>query len=162
MKLRPALLFAAIAGVAFAFGLLLLEKCKPPAIPERDAARSAVVVASEAVRAFDVECARVVRATKDRALGEKCDAFYRPSRAALIAAANVVDAWASEPTRRDVTCTAVNVARELAVLSRELAGKGGKALPIVDDALRLVAFLGECRPVETDVLETVTDAGGDK
>lgn len=145
MKLRPALLFAALA---FVFGLLLLDGCKPPSIPERDAARAAVIVSAEAVRSVDVECARVVRATGDRELGEKCDAFYKPARASLVAAGVVVDAWASEETRRDVTCTAVNVARELAVLSRELAGKGGKPLPVVEDALRLVAFLGACHSLD--------------
>lgn len=161
MKTRPALVFAAIAGLAFAFGLLFLDGCKPPSVPEREAARAAVMVSAEAVHAFDVECARVVRATKDRELGEKCDAFYRRARPSLVATAVVVDAWSSPDTRADVTCVVVNTGHELALLARELAGKGGKALPLVDDALRLVSLLGECHPVETDAIEA-SDAGGDR
>lgn len=160
--MRSSLIFAGVALLVLAVAVLLLEGCKPASSPQRETARAAVTVAAEAVHALDVECARIVRARADRALGEKCDAFYRNARAVLVGSAHAVDAWAADDARRDVTCVVVNVARELAVLAREIAGKGGKPLAVVDDALSLAGTLGECHPVEADVLASSSDAGGDR
>lgn len=132
----------ALAVLIFA-ALAILSRCTPSTV-QREAARAAVVTLSAAVHEADVECARVVRATSDRALGERCDAGYVAARATLIVAATGVDAWSAPEARTHVTCAVVNVARELAIMSRVIAASGGRSLPIVDDAIALASSLGVC------------------
>lgn len=145
MRGRSALLFAGIGLLAAFVALFLLDGCRPASTPERETARAAVTLTSEAVKALDAECAAVVRLTEDRELGERCDDVYVSARAVLVGAAVGVDAWQDTTTRGDVTCVVVNVTRELAMLARELAGKSGRRmLATVEDAARFAALLGTC------------------
>jgi len=148
--MRAVLIFVGLALFGGMLAIALLDGCLPAKAPdvERETARAAVLTVAEAVRVVDVECARIVRATGDRELGAKCEAFHVPARAALVGAGSVVDAWGELEQRRGVTCAVVTVARDLALLAREMAGKGARALPVVSDALSLVGRLGSCSSPE--------------
>lgn len=141
---RAALL--AFGSLCFFIVVSLCLHCTPAqsADVQRETARAALLTAADAVHALDVECARVTRATGDKELAELCIASYKATRASLVGAALVVDAWGEAPTRANITCTAVNVGHELALLARAIAGKGGRELEVTADALALVAMLGGC------------------
>lgn len=158
MSLRSVALFAGLALIALV-AALSLEGCAGVKAPDvqREAARASLLTSAEAIKALDAECARVVRATKDRDLGERCDTFYRGARAVLVGAGTIVDAWAEGDTRQSITCTVVNVAHELALIAREVTTKGGKELAVVGDAIALAGRLGAC---ELDDLRLESGDGG--
>ncbi len=145
MRFRSLLVFAGFALIVgwILAGILAVSGCAP-LVAEKVIARAAVLSAAEAVRASDVECARLVRATGDRALGEKCDATYTAARASLIVAGTAVDTWENVGSRKSVTCALINSTRELALLEIEIVGKGGKALRVIDDARAIASKLGAC------------------
>jgi hypothetical protein len=129
----------------FTLTFLLGAMCRPPEYPAaREAARGALLTASEAVRIADVECARVVRATGNRPLGELCDERYTMARAVLITAASAVDVWERVEARRTVTCAVIDATASVQGIMAAVKAAGGRELPIVDDAVALAQALGRC------------------
>lgn len=112
--------------------------------PARETARAAVLATAEGLKVADGECARIVRSTGDRELGEQCDAAYTVARATLVGAGAGVDAWDKVEARESVTCAIVEATRELARVAVELRSKGGHVPPLIDDAMTLARMLGPC------------------
>lgn len=140
-----AIAVGALLLLALAVGYALLG-CRPADVPDpgREIARASVRVGVDAVEALDHACAAAVTARKDRELGERCDAFYRRARPALIAAGIVVDRWDDLRDRQRVTCAVVTVARELGELADDVPDIDGKSLEEITDALALASRLGSC------------------
>ena len=131
-----------------AFLMSLLVACTPARSattdPTREIARAAILTTAEAVRLADVECARIVRETRDVALGEKCVAIYGKARTSLVAAAIAVDTWEKAEAKENVTCAVLDATAQLTELARETTAKGGQPLTIAEDAARLAKLLGSC------------------
>lgn len=140
-----AIAVALLTLLAFAVGYTLLG-CRPADVPDpgREIARASVRVGVDAVEALDHACATAVKSHKDRELGERCDAFYRRARPALIAAGVVVDRWDDLRDRQRVTCAVVQVAAELGTLADDVPDIDARSLEEITDALALASKLGAC------------------
>lgn len=140
-----AIAVAFLVLLAFAVGYALLG-CRPAEVPDpgREIARASVRVGVDAVEALDTACAKAVTAYKDRELGERCDAFYRRARPALIAAGIVVDRWDDLRDRQRVTCSVVQIATELGTLADDVPDIDARSLEEITDALALASKLGAC------------------
>lgn len=112
----------------------------------RETARGAVTVAADALVKADAACAALVASTRDKALGERCDAVYKVARTSLVSAAIAVDTWDSASSRADVTCVVLDTAAGLGAIGKELKAKGGeaKAIEAIDDAVALSKLVGAC------------------
>jgi hypothetical protein len=112
----------------------------------RDTARAAVQLGVVAVQKGDEACAAIVALRKDRALGERCDAFYVGARKSLIVAATIVDTWDSATSRAEVVCRVVIITQGLADVTSELRAKGAAidALKSAEDAISFAKNLGMC------------------
>lgn len=130
---------------AFAVGYAVLG-CKPASAPDpgREIARASVRVGVDAVEALDHACARAVKLRRDVELGERCDAFYRRARPALVGAGVIVDSWDDLGDRQRVTCAVVGVARELGELAKSVPDIPARELEEITDALALASKLGAC------------------
>ena len=145
MKIRNwLLLFGAILLAAWA--LAHLGCSGHPKIPDvrRESVRAAVQVTAESVRLLDAECARIVKITEDKTLGEACDAAYQRARGSLLAVATSVDTWERLQGKGEATCKIADAARAMSTIASLVQGKGGIVPPIVDDAASLVRVLGDC------------------
>lgn len=147
MTLRSASLFSVIAFVVMEIVITLFESsCKHmPADAPREHARAAVLTTSVAAQTADEACARVARANRDAGLARRCADAYRMARVALIGAAEGVDHWTdAAQSRESVTCAVVTASTQIEAIARELTARDQPLPPIVHDANRLVAALGEC------------------
>ena len=111
----------------------------------REQARSVVLTVAEGVKVGDEACASVALAKKDAALAEQCAALVSLARESLIAAEEGVDAWDAAAVS-NLPCAVKSAASALSRLLGIVEAAGGKAPPVVQDALLLApALTGACR-----------------
>ncbi len=148
-ELRVTLAFATVSLAAWALGTALAS-CSPSAIPPRELARGAVVAVAEATKTTDALCASLALqyAMQDRAgaseLASRCADAYDVARPAIVASAEGVDAW-DTGGRQGVVCGLAKAVPALQTMAGAIRAAGGKVPLLVDDSLRLVTMLGECK-----------------
>lgn len=123
---------------------VVLMGCRGANAP-REQARSVVLTVAEGVKVGDEACASVALAKKDASLAEQCAALVSLARESLIAAEEGVDAWDAAAVS-NLPCAVKSAATALSRLLGIVEAAGGKAPPVVEDALRLApALTGACR-----------------
>jgi hypothetical protein len=127
--------------IAAAFALMGCHGANAP----REQARSVVLTVAEGVKVGDEACASVALAKKDAALAEQCAALVSLARESLITAEEGVDAWDATAVS-NLPCAVKSAASALSRLLGIVEAAGGKAPPVVQDALLLApALTGACR-----------------
>lgn len=120
-----------------------------PPVPPRSQARAAVMVTSEAVRAFGETCANYALDTQDLPLAERCQEAYDAARMALIATAAGVDGWVgSSVARESIICSLRRALGQMSETVRYLELRN-VSQAVWHDAMALVGLLGQCAEVRT-------------
>jgi len=132
-----------VTCLAVAGFLLGLSACG--GLSARTRARSAVLLASEAVSVADGVCASAGLEREDKALLEKCVTGYRAARTGLVAAAELVDTWDEARAEKDLPCVLEPTLGALTRLSEDLRAAKVDVPAEITDALEGVAKLvGTC------------------
>ncbi len=148
--MRFILLTASVRSVAIAIAVASLfmalaascSGCMPPKVPERDVARGIVLSVAEAVHVADKLCAEMVRARKDRDLGELCSNSYDLAGEALRDAELLVDSW-PQASRGGLACHVRDAVNALGRVLVELKRAGEKIPAAVEDAMKAAPLLTE-------------------
>lgn len=135
------------AMLAFLVACVIQEGCRGVAYPPREQARSAVLVTSEAVKAFGIICARVSLAHEDKDLAITCRDSFDAAKFALISTADAVDRWNDSQTTRDNIICAVKHALDHLEPSLVKLRQKDTVVLVVDDARRILVALGPCHEV---------------
>lgn len=102
----------------------------------RNAARANILLVADGAVKMQDACADLAMAHKDLELAKACARSYDGTRAALLGAEALVDAWDAGSTGHFV-CTIAAAVSALGDGARALAIAGGKIPPAVDDALAM-------------------------